>query len=109
MNKNKKNSKSIINPKNFKFKIYWVYIIIFLFFVGIQMIGTEKARPTNWKDFNNKMLQEGKVDRLTIVNKEKVFIYIKINTNNNNLNMLIKNNKRFFIEIKSMFLILTKE
>jgi len=41
------------------------------------MIGTEKARPTNWKDFNNKMLQEGKVDRLTIVNKEKVFIYIK--------------------------------
>ena len=77
MNKNKKNSKSIINPKNFKFKIYWVYIIIFLFFVGIQMIGTEKARPTNWKDFNNKMLQEGKVDRLTIVNKEKVFIYIK--------------------------------
>jgi cell division protease FtsH len=77
MNKNKKSSKSIINPKNFKFKIYWVYIIIFLFFVGIQMIGTEKARPTNWKDFNNKMLQEGKVDRLTIVNKEKVFIYIK--------------------------------
>ena len=77
MNKNKKNSKSIINPKNFKFKIYWVYIIIFLFFVVIQMIGTEKARPTNWKDFNNKMLQEGKVDRLTIVNKEKVFIYIK--------------------------------
>ena len=77
MNKNKKSNKSLINPKNFKFKIYWVYILIFLFFVGIQMIGTEKASPTNWKDFNNKMLQEGKVDKLTIVNKEKVFIYIK--------------------------------
>jgi cell division protease FtsH len=77
MNKNKKNNKSLINPKNFKFKIYWVYILIFLFFVGIQMIGTEKASPTNWKNFNNKMLQEGKVDKLTIVNKEKVFIYIK--------------------------------
>ena len=77
MNKNKKNNKSLINPKNFKFKIYWVYILIFLFFVGIQMIGTEKASPTNWKNFNNKMLQEGKVEKLTIVNKEKVFIYIK--------------------------------
>ena len=77
MNKNKKSNKSLINPKNFKFKIYWVYILIFLFFVGIQMIGTEKASPTNWKNFNNKMLQEGKVDKLTIVNKEKVFIYIK--------------------------------
>ena len=77
MNKNKKSNKSLINTKNFKFKIYWVYIIIFLFFVGIQMIGTEKASPTNWKNFNNKMLQEGKVEKLTIVNKEKVFIYIK--------------------------------
>ena len=77
MNKNKKSNKSLINPKNFKFKIYWVYILIFLFFVGIQMIGTEKASPTNWKNFNNKMLQEGKVEKLTIVNKEKVFIYIK--------------------------------
>jgi cell division protease FtsH len=77
MNQKKTKKSSPLDPKNFKFKIYWLYIIIFLFFVGVQIMGTDAAQPTNWKDFNNKMLQDGKVDKVSIINKEKVFIYIK--------------------------------
>ncbi len=66
-----------INPKKFKFKIYWLYAVIFVFFLGLQFISTDVTKPTNFKDFNNKMLQQGKVEKITIINKEKVFIYIK--------------------------------
>jgi len=66
-----------LNPKKFKFKIYWLYAVIFVFFLGLQFISTDVTKPTNFKDFNNKMLQQGKVEKITIINKEKVFIYIK--------------------------------
>ena len=66
-----------LNPKKIKFKIYWLYAIIFVFFLGLQFISTDITKPTNFKDFNNKMLQQGKVEKITIINKEKVFIYIK--------------------------------
>ena len=38
---NKKKTNFPENLKGFKFKIYWVYIIIFLFFIGLNFIGTE--------------------------------------------------------------------
>ena len=63
--------------KDFKFKIYWVYAIIFIFFIGLQFIGTEVAEPTNWQEFNQSMLQNRKVDKIVIVNKEKAYVYIK--------------------------------
>ena len=66
-----------LDPKKFKFKIYWIYAVIFVFFLGLQFINTDVTKPTNFKDFNNKMLQQGKVEKITIINKEKVFIYIK--------------------------------
>ncbi|MDC0204696.1 ATP-dependent zinc metalloprotease FtsH [Flavobacteriales bacterium] len=63
--------------KNFKFKIYWVYALIFLFFIGLQFIGTDVTKPTDWQQFNQKMLQNQKVDKIVIVNKEKAYIYLK--------------------------------
>jgi len=63
--------------KDFKFKIYWIYAIIFIFFIGIQLLGTEATKPTNWQEFNLTMLQNGKVEKIVIVNKEKAYIYIK--------------------------------
>ena len=63
--------------KDFKFKIYWVYALIFLFFIGLQFIGTDVTKPTDWQRFNQKMLQNQKVDKVVIVNKEKAYIYIK--------------------------------
>ncbi|MDC0249570.1 ATP-dependent zinc metalloprotease FtsH [Flavobacteriales bacterium] len=79
--KNKKQSglppKGFKNFKGFKFKIYWIYAIIFIFFIGLQLVGTEVTKPTNWQEFNLNMLQNGKVDKVIIVNKEKAYIYIK--------------------------------
>ena len=65
--------------KGFKFNASWIYIAIFLFFVGLNFIGNEVAKPTNWQVFNQKMLQERKVEKVVIVNKEKAYIYIKKN------------------------------
>ena len=50
---------------------------IFVFFISLQFIGTEVTKPTNWQEFNRTMLQDGKVDKLVIVNKDKAYIYIK--------------------------------
>ena len=63
--------------KSFKFKIYWIYAIIFLFFIGIQIVGNEPTKPTNWQEFNRDMLQPRKVEKVTVVNEEKVYVYIK--------------------------------
>ena len=60
-----------------KFKIYWVYIIIFIFFMGLNFMGNEVAKPTNWQEFNRNMLQEQKVEKVVVVNKEKAYVYIK--------------------------------
>jgi ATP-dependent metalloprotease FtsH len=63
--------------KGFKFKIYWIYAIIFVFFIGLQLVGTEVTKPTNWQEFNQTMLQNGKVEKVVIVNKDKAYVYIK--------------------------------
>ena len=63
--------------KGFKFKIYWIYALIFVFFIGLNFMGTEVSKPTNWQEFNQKMLQTQKVEKVVIVNKEKAYIHIK--------------------------------
>ena len=62
--------------KGFKFKIYWLYAIIFVFFIGLQFMGTEVTQATDWQDFNQK-LQNGKVEKVVVVNNQKVYVYIK--------------------------------
>ena len=75
--KNNKKAQFPGGMKGFKFKIYWVYIIIFIFFIGLNLIGTDIAKPTSWQEFNQDMLQEQKVEKVVVVNKEKAYIYIK--------------------------------
>ena len=78
--------------KGFKFKIYWIYIIIFIFFLGLNFIGNEMAKPTNWQEFNQEMLQTQKVEKIVIINKEKAYIYILKNNSyqKKNSKMLVK-------------------
>ena len=72
------NKKKSNFPEGLKgIKIYWIYIIIFIFFIGLNFIGIDVAKPTNWKDFNQNMLQEQKVEKVIIINKEKAHVYIK--------------------------------
>ena len=46
---NKKKSNLPVNLKGFKFKIYWIYIIIFIIFIGLNFMGTEVTKPTSWQ------------------------------------------------------------
>ena len=67
-------------PKGFKvikFNIYWIYGAIFLFFLLVQFFGSDSTKQTNWQEFNSRMLQPKKVEKVVIINKEKAFIHIK--------------------------------
>jgi cell division protease FtsH len=73
----KRKSKFPAGLKGLKFKTYWIYIIIFIFFIGLNLVGTDITKPSNWQEFNQSMLQEKKVEKVVVVNKEKAYIYIK--------------------------------
>ncbi|MDA0682302.1 MAG: ATP-dependent zinc metalloprotease FtsH [Bacteroidetes bacterium] len=74
---NKKKSNLPVNLKGFKFKIYWIYIIIFIIFIGLNFMGTEVTKETNWQAFNKDMLQKQKVEKVVLVNQKTAEIYIK--------------------------------
>ena len=42
-------------------------------------MGTDVTKPTDWQKFNQDMLQQQKVEKVIIVNKEKAYVYIKKN------------------------------
>ena len=74
---NKKKQKFPGDLKGLKFKTYWIYIIIFIFFIGLNLVGSDITKPSNWQEFNQSMLQEKKVEKVVVVNKEKAYVYIK--------------------------------
>jgi ATP-dependent metalloprotease FtsH len=65
------------NPKK-KVNIYWVYGLILIGFIGLQMYSgyNTNIRPTNWQEFQSEFLSEGEVQKIVVVNKEKANIYI---------------------------------
>ena len=63
---NRKKAKFPGDLKGFKFKAYWIYIIIFIFFIGLNLIGTDVTRTTNWQEFNQNMLQQQKVEKVIV-------------------------------------------
>ena len=72
-----KPTRKIPPKKNFKFNIIWVYAAIAIFFFGLQILNFDTAKPTSWQEFNREMLQQKKVEKVIIVNKEVADIYIK--------------------------------
>ncbi|MCE2496413.1 MAG: ATP-dependent zinc metalloprotease FtsH [Flavobacteriales bacterium] len=64
-------------PKR-RFNFYWIYAIIFLFFIGIQLFSGMYAnlQNTNYRDFEG-YLASDEVAKVVIVNNEKAEIYIK--------------------------------
>jgi len=64
-------------PPKPKFNSYWIIGIILLAMIGIQFLGSgNKLKEIDSNRFFN-ILQEGDVEKIVIVNKEKVEIYIK--------------------------------
>ena len=69
-----------IGPKRSKprFSIYWVYILIFVSIMALQFFNYgDSPKEINWKTFRQEMLLKGDVEKVVVVNKKNVEIYIK--------------------------------
>jgi ATP-dependent metalloprotease FtsH len=83
-NKNEKKSKNPLSkiPKTpapkFNFNFYWIYGLVILVILAINFwdFGS-KPHLTNWQEFETKFLKTGDVDHVEVVNKERVYVYIK--------------------------------
>jgi len=83
-NESKKRSMNPLNkiPKpggsKFNFNFYWIYAILLIIIVGVQLFGVgNKPREITWMQFETEMLKIHEVERLEVVNKERVNVYIK--------------------------------
>jgi len=60
-----------------KFNFYWIIGLILLGLLAVNYIGSNNALKEIDQNTFNQMLKDGDVDRIVIVNKERVEIYIK--------------------------------
>jgi len=60
-----------------KFNFYWIYGLLFIIFLGAQFLMTDGgSKKTDWGDLK-KMLQDGDIKKVVLVNKEFAEIYLK--------------------------------
>jgi cell division protease FtsH len=61
------------------FNFYWIYAIIALIFIGLQIFNFgSSVRTTTWQEFENKMLKTGDVEKVVVVTNELLAeVYIK--------------------------------
>lgn len=72
---NPETKKSVI--KKPKFNFYWIYGILAVIFIGLQFLNLGgDTQKTDWRGLKI-MLEDGHIDRITLVNKEKAEIYIR--------------------------------
>lgn len=64
------------NPKKFNF--YWIYAAIFLIIIGMQVMSSFNSNyeTSSFHEFSQ-MLTDGDVEKVVIVNKEKIHIFIE--------------------------------
>jgi AFG3 family protein len=70
--KNKNNEAHFLQPK-----FYWIYIVLFLMLFIFQFFGDQKPKEISWNEFEQTMLQQEDVEKLMVVNKEFVEVFIK--------------------------------
>ena len=64
-------------PK-FNFNFYWVYAVVIFVIIGVNMFDFgNRPHETSWNDFVNNMVKTDDVDKIVVVNKEAVNVYIK--------------------------------
>ncbi|MFC2096306.1 ATP-dependent zinc metalloprotease FtsH [Bacteroidota bacterium] len=78
-NKNPKNpsDKDSNKPKP-KFNVYWIYGLIAVVFIGLQLLSfSPKPTEVSMQEFERDMLKSGDVAKIVVVNKDRANIYIK--------------------------------
>ncbi|MDP4267235.1 MAG: ATP-dependent zinc metalloprotease FtsH [Bacteroidota bacterium] len=68
--------------KKFNFNFYWIYGIIAVIFIAMQIfnwnpVGSGINKEITQQKFENEILPTGKVDKILIINKETVQVYLK--------------------------------
>ncbi len=77
-NKHKNTENQENKPPKRKFNFYWIYGILALIFIALQFFNwSGSGKEISWQEFERKMLSEGDVERIVIVNKEYAEVYIK--------------------------------
>jgi cell division protease FtsH len=84
---NKDEKKRSLNPlgkgnkpggPKFSFNFYWIYAILIIVIFGVNFMDWGgKPREVTWNQFEKEMLRTHDVERLEVVNKERVNVYIK--------------------------------
>ena len=66
-----------------KFKLYWIYGLIALAFLGLQFInwGNDPEEIT-WLRFKNEMLSQHRVEKVVVINDERAEVYLKSDATN---------------------------
>ncbi len=78
METNNENKEKSGLPKPPKFSIYWVYAIIGAVLLALNFFPFANSTKTiSWEEFNQNMLQAHDIEKLVVVNKEVVEVYIK--------------------------------
>lgn len=78
-----------------KFNFYWVYGILAVIFIGIQLLSWDTgAKKTGWADLKE-MLERGDVEKIILVNKEMAEIFIRPEMLNNERYKEVKGESAF--------------
>ncbi len=65
-------------PPKFNFNLYWVYAVVLIVIIGIQLMDFDsKPKEILWQEFETEYLKPGDVAKLEVVNREVVRVYIK--------------------------------
>jgi cell division protease FtsH len=76
--KEKKGGPKIPMPKPPRFNYYWLYGLLALLLLGLQFFNIQApTKEIDYHTFEQKMLKTHEVERLVVVNKEIVEVYIK--------------------------------
>jgi len=71
MSKQKSNNKM-------KFNIYWIYLLIGIFFIGVQFSNnSNNGKKTNWQNVKENMVKNNDIEKIVIINREKANVYVK--------------------------------
>lgn len=86
-NENRDEKKKSLNPLSkgpkpggpkFNFSFYWIYAILILVIAAVNFMDWgSKPREVTWNQFEQEMLLSRDVERLEVINKERVMVYIK--------------------------------
>jgi len=70
--------KKNILPQSPRFNFIWIYAVILALFLGYSYFNTASStKETDWSTFRNEMLLDNEVEKLVVINNERVEVFLK--------------------------------